>query len=483
MLDSDAGQIADGLVRASPSARGVAAGAVMAFLDDVAKAGLELHNLMLWRDGAVVAEGFHWPYAPARLRMAHSMTKSVTASAIGLLIDAGRLSLDARIAEFFPEIDLPADSPAARITVEHLLTMRTGHAAEVSGAVWRGIETSWVEEFFRIPVVHEPGTVHVYSSAASYMLSAIVTRVTGQTIHDFLQPRLFTPLGMSAVRWDVGPDAINPGGNGISFTMADGMKLGILHAQRGIWQGARILPEWWVDVATRPQGAPDYGYHWVVGDQYYLALGVFVQMVAVYPDHNAVLGLHCAMDESKVLLPHLKRHFPAAFEARADAGADAELADRLATWSAVPALRSTAGGERDALAGNWRVTPNPAGVERLAVAFAGDDLILSAEDAAGSYRIAAPQDAWRETPTTLPGAALHHGYAMPDTPTVTGWRWLAPNRIELILHFVESAFRDTIALERNGDVLTVDRAVNINSGDRAWPTLTATRDRDAALTS
>src|SRR3546814_17648847 len=118
------------------------------------------------------------------------------------------------------------------MTVEDLLTMRSGHASEVSGSIWRSIETSWVREFFRIPVVYEPGTRHVYSSAASYMLSAIVTRITGETIAAYLTPRLFEPLGMGEVQWDIGPAGVTPGGHGISLRTPDHLTLGTLPAHQ-----------------------------------------------------------------------------------------------------------------------------------------------------------------------------------------------------------------------------------------------------------
>src|SRR3546814_6469727 len=132
---------------------------------------------------------WRWPYSPDRLRMTHSRTKGFTPCAIGLRIDEGRLALSDRVANFFPEAEIDPDTRQARMTVEDLLTMRSGHASEVSGSIWRGIATSWVREFLRIPVVYEPGTRHVYSSAASYMLSAIVTWITGDTIAAYLTPR------------------------------------------------------------------------------------------------------------------------------------------------------------------------------------------------------------------------------------------------------------------------------------------------------
>jgi CubicO group peptidase (beta-lactamase class C family) len=458
--------------RATPASRSVDSRRLLAFLDDIEASGLELHDLVLWRDGVVVAQGFRWPYRPDRPRMTHSMTKSFTACAIGLLIDEGRLSLDQRVIDFFPEISLPADSLYRQMTVEDLLTMRAGHAEEVSGSIWRGIRTSWVEEFFRIPIVHPPGTEYVYSSAASYMLSAIVTRVTGETLSDYLAPRLFAPLGITDWRWDLGPDGINPGGNGLTMTSLDCMKLGILHARSGVWDGKPILPESWVEAATRSQGAPTYGYHWVVAPHYYAALGQFVQMCAVFPDQGVVLMLNAAIDGSSLIRPHLDRHFPAAFETGASEADDSALADRLRSWADPASLRSeVAKHDRGDLGGRWIAEANSLGIEQLEMDFAEGTVTLALTDAAGRHRAVAGEGRWIEGPSSLPGATLHHGYALPETPTVAGCRWLAPDRLELVLHFVETCFRDTILIAREGDRLRLDRKVNINSGARAWPTL------------
>jgi len=470
----------DGLRRGSPSSAGVDSREILGFIDDVEAAGLELHNLMLWRDGLVVAEGWHWPYSGDRLRMTHSMTKSVTACAIGMLVDAGRLTLDQKVAPLFPEVAIDPDSRAARMTVEDLLTMRSGQGTEVSGSIWRGITTSWIAEFFRIPFDHEPGTTYVYSSAASYMLSAIVTRVTGQTIHDFLKPRLFDPLGITNIRWDVGPDGINPGGNGISFTTADGLKLGILHAQHGLWQGQRLLSEHWVAEATRIHaGEPgdQYGYHWVVSDGHFAMLGVFVQMVRVFPGSNAVLAFNAAMNESKVVTPHLDRHFPAAFGNGngTDAAADAALAERLARWSERPSFVSTAPIDTAAFAGRWTMAPNDKGLTGLAFDFDQDEARITLSDGEGEHLLIAGRDAWTIAPTYLPGADLHHGYRMDGMPAAAGLRWIADKRIELVIHFLESAFRDTFVFTVDGERLMMDRSVNINAGARAWPTMAAVR--------
>lgn len=197
---------ADGLARSTPEAQGVSSAAIMDFLDEVERNAYEMHGFMLWRSGHVVAEGWWEPYGPERIHMTHSLTKSVTASAVGIAIAEGRFKLDDKVVSFFPE-HLPATVSAnlAAMTVRDLLTMRTGHEKMTSGSVWRPIKTSWIAEFFKIPVKFEPGTKFVYTSAATYMLSAIITQTTGQSTADYLKTRFFEPLGITGYEWDVGP--------------------------------------------------------------------------------------------------------------------------------------------------------------------------------------------------------------------------------------------------------------------------------------
>ena len=264
--------------------------------------------------------------------------KAFTACAVGLALDGRLIHLDDKVVSFFPEYRPDTvDGKLAAMTVEDLLTMRSGHGEETSGAVWRGIGTSWISEFFKIPLRYTPGTKFVYTSAASYMLSAILFKVTGQTLHAYLKPRLFDPLGINGETWDVGPDGINPGGNGLSCKTADILKLGILHAQLGMWEGKRILSESWVLEATRSHGGNNYGYHWVTGpDGDYRAIGLFVQMTIVFPKQGAVIAMTAGIDQSATLLPILYRHFPAEIKdwPLKDAAVDARLKDRLESIAA-----------------------------------------------------------------------------------------------------------------------------------------------------
>jgi CubicO group peptidase (beta-lactamase class C family) len=465
---------ADGLARAAPSAVGVDAGRVQAFLDDVEAAGLDLHSLMLHRQGHVAVEAFWWPYRADRLRVMHSVAKSFTACAIGMALEEGRLALGDTVISFFPEhAPKAADAKLAAMTIEDLLTMRTGHAEETSGAIWRGIKTSWIAEFFKIPVAHQPGTVYVYTSAASYMLSAILTKVTGQTLHDYLRPRLFEPLGITGETWDVGPDGVNPGGNGLTCKTVDLLKLGILQAQKGVWEGRRLLSEDWIERATRAYGE-GYGYHWVVGEHgAFGALGVFVQLMLVFPQAGATVAITAGISSSKRILPILYRHFPAAFPDEAlDGAADAALAARLTRTAQVPPLVSQAEPAPEHAGDlSYAIAKNALGVKALRLEFGDGACRMTLTDADGDHSIQAGVNRWIDGSTDMPGRELHHGYALSPAKVVAGARWLDADTLEMTWIFVETAFRDTVVCRFHRDRISLSRRVNVNSASLDWPDL------------
>jgi CubicO group peptidase (beta-lactamase class C family) len=474
----------DGLARAQPSTCGVEAGEIVAMLDDIAKAGLDVHGFMLHRHGKVVAEGWRWPYRADRLRILHSTTKSFLACAVGLAIEEGHLALTDKVVSFFPE-ELPevVDERLAEMTVEDLLTMRTGHAGETSGGVWRTVKTSWIAEFFKIPLVHRPGTVYVYTSAASYMLAAVVTRATGTGVHAYLRPRLFEPLGIVGETWDIGPDGINPGGNGLTLHTADLLKLGILHAQGGVWEGRRLLPAAWAAEATRRHTGNEreyYGYHWNIRPkEAYSALGRFVQASIVYPAHNATLCVTGAIAGTRRLFPYVEAHLPAAFhDAPLDNPAgDALLAARLADWQrtlplpgeAVSALASTVSGVQ------FDIEPNTLGVASLQLEFSPQQCLVRLTDGEGPHELVAGIGRWAEGTTSMPGEDLHHSYQLANACVVAAGGWVDPSTFRMQWIFAETAFTDTIVVRFDGDKLTWERSVNINGGATSHPRLIGRR--------
>lgn len=473
----------DGLARGTPGEVGVDSAVIEAFLDDVEAAGLELHSFMIHRGGKVVVDGWWWPYRPDEPRIMHSLAKSFAACAIGLALEEGHFKLTDKVVSFFPDhVAEDPDPKLAAMTVEDLLTMRTGQGEETSGSIWRGIGTSWISEFFKIPIVHQPGTTYVYTSAASYMLGAILFRTTGETFHSYLKPRLFEPLGIENAHWDIGPDGFNPGGNGLFCKPADALKLGILHAQGGVWEGKRILPEAWVAAATRPKGDANYGYHWVATPQGdFRALGVFVQMAQVFPKQGATLAIMAAIPGSAMLLPLLYKHFPGGFRDGPldNAAADARLKARLEGYFTQKRLVSEVSNLPSRISGrSFRAEPNPQGITALRFDFTDEACTLELTDGDGPHRIVMALDGWSRSRISLPGQDLHHGYKLENTLVVSGARWRDADTLEMTWIFANSAFCDTVLCRFDGDQLHFDRSVNVNSGQTRHPTIVAHLQED-----
>jgi hypothetical protein len=402
----------------------------------------------------------------------------VTATAVGIALEEGRLQLQDKVISFFPGL-MPAvvDDKLAAMTVEHLLTMRAGHAAETSGSIWRGIRSSWTAEFFRIPVVYRPGTTFMYTSAASYMLSAILTKVTGQTLHEYLRPRFFEPLGIVGETWDLGPDNVNPGGNGLTMKTVDLLKLGVLHAQGGLWQGRHILSEAWIAQATRSHG-DNYGYQWTTTPSgAYLAIGIFMQFVMVFPAHEAALAVVGAAQEgSQLFLPVVERHFPRAFEEPLPQGtaqkADAHLHSRLAAAGKQPSIAANSSPTATRVSGRtFRIEPNPPGVSAVRFVFEDERCVFHLAHAAGDHSIVCGLREWIESRTDMPGAGLHHGYALQSAVVVASAVWTDEHTLRMVWIFAETAFRDTVVCRFDAGGVTIDRSVNVNSSALSWPRL------------
>jgi CubicO group peptidase (beta-lactamase class C family) len=470
----------DGLSRGAPSEASVDIGALNAFLDEAETLGLELHGLMLWRDGKVISEGYWWPYRADQPQIMHSVAKSFTSTAIGLALEEGRFALSDKVISFFPN-DLPdvVSANLAAMTIEDLLTMRTGHASEVGGPMWRILKTSWIREFFNIPVVHKPGATYVYSSAASYMLAAILYQTTGQGLHHYLKPRLFEPLGIHGETWDLGTDGFNPGGNGLTCSLADVMKLGILYANKGVWNGDRLISAQWVEEATRPHNGNEYGYHWVVYKEgAFAALGQFAQIVLVFPKFNAVLGLTSAIRDADTLAPVIFRHFPAAFHGPAadEARQSQNFKARFAQNSAAPKLT---GRPDDSVwtpgAHIFHLAPNPYGIETVMFDLSEHICKMEWRDAHDVYRLEAGIDQWREGVANLPGQDLHHGYELKDAKVIAGAQFPDLQTMELVWSYPKTAFRDRLVCRINAHGLTLDRSVNVNSRAMGWTRLNGRR--------
>ncbi len=284
------------LERARPEPAGVQPDGILAFLDSVNEKKINLHGFMLLKHGKVVAEGYYKPFNGKLLHRIFFVSKSITSSAIGILIGEGLVSLEDRVINFFPD-KLPPDinKYTAMMNVKHLLTMTTGHPKSMDISV-----EDWVKSFLNTPPQYTPGTVFAYDTTGTHTLCAIIQKVTGMTVLDYLKPRLFELLGISRIEWESCPLGINKGGNGIKCTIEDLAKFGLLYLQKGIWKNERILPEGWVELSTANHinnsnsrtmldGLHGYGYQfWRTRKNSYCAFGMGGQFIVVIPDKDAV---------------------------------------------------------------------------------------------------------------------------------------------------------------------------------------------------
>ncbi len=289
------------LPRSSPAAEGLDAKAVRLLVDRFDDLDC-IHSFVLVRNGSVIAEGSWAPNTADRPHEMFSVSKSFTATAVGLAIDEGLFGLDDRVVDLLAS-DAPAEPSAnlAAMRVRHLLTMTTGHAADSLGH--DGVSrVGMARTILALPVEHEPGTRFVYNTGATYLAGLIVQRLTGQRLLDYLRPRLFDPLGITTATWEQDADGFDAGGFGLSITIEELAAFGQLYLQRGQWRDRVLVPAAWVDAATAaqvpngPHESPEweqgYGYQfWRCRHGAYRADGAFGQFAIVWPEHQLVLAI------------------------------------------------------------------------------------------------------------------------------------------------------------------------------------------------
>jgi CubicO group peptidase (beta-lactamase class C family) len=239
------------LPRATPESQGVASAALLALIDEAEAKINALHSVMILRRGRVIAEGWWAPYAAEEPHQMFSLSKSFTATAVGLAIAEGKFAVDDPVLKFFPD-EAPAQ-PSANLRamrVRDLLTMATGHRSEDIAGFPYNDDAGAVRKFLSLPVTHKPGTFFHYNTPATFMLSAIVQKTTGQTVLDYLRLRLFEPLGIEQPLWEANKQGISMGGFGLSIRTEDIAKFGQLYLQKGNWNGKQLVPAAWTETAT-----------------------------------------------------------------------------------------------------------------------------------------------------------------------------------------------------------------------------------------
>jgi CubicO group peptidase (beta-lactamase class C family) len=445
-----------GLERSTPESEGIPSAAVAAFVAALDAEVSTVHSTMLLRHGRVITEAWWHPYGEQRPHSLFSVSKSVTSMAVGLAINEGLFGLDDAVVALLPD-DAPATvSPnLAAMRVRHLLTMSTGHSEDTVGLT-ADDGTDWATAILAAEVAEVPGSRFVYNTGATFLLSAIITRLTGQRLLDYLAPRLFEPLGIAAPTWEQSPSGIDTGGWGLAITTEDMAKFGQLLLQRGQWEGAQLIPAEWVDVATTghidstsPGSTPDwtqgYGYQfWRCRHGAYRADGAFGQFIVVMPEQDAVLVTTGGTGDPQRILDLAWKHLLPAFDTAGEAGT-------------IPALELTPQGGT-ASGDGFSVRFDDGSVIRSAQ-LTGDTLTVV--DDRGEHSITFGSGEWVTGHSTFGTWTGRGGWDAEPAPLAASAAWENPSTWVLLTWAVEQPFGYRLMLQFDGDEVTAELTTNV----------------------
>lgn len=345
-------QDGNSLPRSSPTSQHVASSKLLDFISAVNESSHEMQSLMILRGGNVIAEGWWSPYSPILKHTLYSTSKSFTATAVGFAVQENLLKVEDRVIDYFPKSLPDSISPnLAALRIKHLLTMSVGHEPEYTTQVVTSDD--WVKTFLSQPISHAPGSKFLYNTAATYLLAAIVEQVSGVGLVEFLTPRLFEPLGISGVDWDVDPKGIATGGYGLRVKTEDMAKLGQLFLQKGNWQGKQLISPQWTEAASsaqimqNPTASPGqvaasdwlqgYGYQmWRSRYDSYRADGAFGQYILVLPKMDAVIAITSETRSMQGLIDLVWEYILPAFDGEVSKGDDLRLKEVLGGLAIYP---------------------------------------------------------------------------------------------------------------------------------------------------
>ena len=450
---------------------------------------------MLVRHGHVVAEAWWTPYDAQTPHVLYSLSKSFTSTAVGLAIAEGKMTIDDAVVQYFPD-DAPAE-PSANLKsmrVRDLLRMTTGHATEPP--MWRDQQNSptagaaWTKKFLHHPVDFKPGTLFVYNTPATYMQSAIVQKVTGQTVRDYLGPKLFAPLGIETPNWVTSPEGISAGGYGLSVRTEDLAKFGQLYLQKGQWNGTQLIPSQWVSEATARQTSngsdpnsdwsQGYGYQfWRSRHGAFRGDGAFGQYLLVLPNEDAVIVITSGVKNMQdvlnrvwdKLLPAIE---PAALRENADA--QTALRTKIATLTVKPPVGQTVSPLSEQVHGHWFEFPkNELNISTISFRFSTENSAMIVRTPEGEITTPFGFTGWEKS-TDAFAFGMNAFVSVPEKPLIAAsGAWSDDKSLALKLVAYETPFYTTLNVRFENDRLILNAEHNAAFGPTTLPQIVGTR--------
>ena len=465
----------------SPEMEGVSSEGISNFIDAVGKSKHELHSFMILRHGKVVSEGWWNPYRNDLKHTLYSCSKSFTATAVGFAVNEGKLSVNDKVISFFPE-DLPSQiSPyLAELKIKDLLSMSVGHEKEPSTII--ATSDNWVKEFLNTPIKFQPGTKFLYNSPATYMLSAIVQKVTGQKVIDYLKPRLFDPLSISGIDWEVDPKGINTGGWGLRLKTEDMAKFGQLFLQKGMWNGKQILPGSWVEEASTMKIMQDpnatqarkdssdwlqgYCYQmWRCRNNGYRADGANGQFIIVLPEKDAVIAITAEAPDMQGEINLVWKYLLPAFQDKKlpfNPKLTASLKEKALSLALPISIKNLHSTMESAISGkNFSMITGEKSLQGASIDFKDNICYLSLKTDSITHKIPFGFGKWELSETTkfgpyLVARARANRVGLPIFKVAGSYEWKDDKTVEMTLRYTESPHTETITCNFEDDKVSID---------------------------
>ena len=410
LLGPTLAQVRASLPRSTPEAEGIDSAGVLSLVGALETKIDAVHSIMLLRHGKVVAEGWWAPYAAQDVHLMYSVSKSFTSTAIGFAAQEGLLNIHDLVLPYFPDLAPATPSPQMKaMRIEDLLMMSSGHQSDTIPMMRALKSGEWIRAFLASEVAHKPGTHFVYNSGGSYMLAAIIQKVSGMTVEAYLQPRLFAPLGIERHPWGLSPEGINLGDGGLSITTEDLAKFGQFYLQKGGWNGQRLLSEKWVETATsrRTSTGSDPDSNWDAGYGYqfwrnkttgYRADGAQGQFSFVLPELDVVLAITSGTNDTKTIMNLVWEHLLPAIHAGPLASnpiVQEKLTHKLTTL-ALPVQNGSShvAREKNVSGETYTFGENELGIKSVKIDFSTNAPVLTINDSDGAHPITCGLNAW-----------------------------------------------------------------------------------------
>ena len=471
------------LSRKSPESQGISSKGILDFLKATKESGLEWHSFMLLRHGHVVAEGWWKPFNAGFKHTLYSLSKSFTSTAIGFLVQEGKITVNDSVISFFKEEtpQYPTDNLKA-MKIKHLLTMNTGHNTDTL-PLMRESKEAWTKTFLAQEVKHEPSTHFLYSTGATYMLGAIVHKVTGQKLEDYLAPRLFKPLGITGYDWEISPQGLNTAGYGLRVKTEDIAKFGQFYLQKGKWNGKQILSEAWINEATSKQttsqsGDNDwsqgYGYQfWRCKPGFYRGDGAFGQFCMVMPEQDAVLVMTCeSFNLQKTINVAYETILPAISNvALSENPSDLALLNKEISALSLPVPQGKTSSPLHAKYSDklFAVEKNSYGITQVGFGLFEDAGVLRLNDGTGIKKIGFGWEKWRVNNNSPKNFFPVMGRTQVPSKMAATATWVNTNTLQINIKFVEGVHGDKITCVFEDDKVSLFFMSSISENTKNTP--------------